>query len=220
MTHRAYKRATSVCFWTLIAAALLFERVGDYSWLLGWLAVAAVLVAITLHFYTLWQPAKEENEETTSTVTTFPREPAIPELLVRLPRRKMPFSRSLSSELEHAYLDRVRAASSIAYQRSARISRTFIFDAPIFEPKPPIDVDAIVKLVQKLTVRSSQAYEFSLNLQSGDLIIRTIKAESQSKESAIEFEKETELEALDKPPQIKAAEQAFRELEPSGSKAH
>ena len=121
----------------------------------------------------------------------------------------------------------MRATSSIAYQRSARISRTFIFDAPIFEPKPPVNVDAIVRLMQKLTVRGPQAYEFSLNLQSGDLIIRTIKAESRSKESAyqeeedtVEFEKETELEALDKPSQMKAAEQAFRELESSGSKAH
>ena len=73
MTHRAYKRATSVCFWTLIAAALLFERVGDYSGFLGWLAVAAVLVAMTLHFYTLWQRAKEENEETTEPQTVPPQ---------------------------------------------------------------------------------------------------------------------------------------------------
>ena len=69
MKLRTYKRITNICFWIVIAAALLFDRAGTYSWLAASAAAAAVVVAGAAYFYNQRHPTQQE-----APLTTAPKE--------------------------------------------------------------------------------------------------------------------------------------------------
>lgn len=56
MNKRTYDRIASVCIITAAASAILFERAGNLSWLVGLFGIMAGVTATVVYCYNQWHP--------------------------------------------------------------------------------------------------------------------------------------------------------------------